>query len=256
MTEYPHKTFSLSASGFLVQSDNALSGNVQGPTVLNSDGSQTLCGGVGSLNGTINGQSVAFSLNPGGTTLNFTGTLASDNKSMSGEYQAQGAPCFATATTGTWSATLIPPLNGNFTGTLSSSQYMAALTGQATPPPVVVTGTLSQSPNVGTNNASLRGTIIAQGYPCFTTATLTGTISGENVLLSIYSFDGDLIGSIGVQSPAVVSEGPGGTTLNTDVSGLLLGSSASGHLTGPCPLIESLGGTPISFDTAAVSLTF
>jgi hypothetical protein len=256
MTQFPHSTVPLLASGFLLESNNALTGSVQGPTVLNSDGSVTTCGGVGALTGSISGQNITFSLDPGGTVLNFTGSISSSNTSMSGQYQALGGPCFASSTTGTWKATLVPPLNGNFTGTLSSSQYMAALTGLPDPPPIIVSGTLAQSPNIGANNASLTGTITAQGYPCFVTASLTGTISGDAVLLSVYGFNGDLIGSIGLQSPATVTTGASGTSLNTDVSGLLIGSSASGHLTGPCPLIETSSGTPISFDTAAVSLTF
>jgi hypothetical protein len=247
---YPTPTTQLSVSGFLMQSNSSLTGNVQGPTITDGKGDIT-CGGVGPLTGTINGQNVSFTVSPGGTTFNFTGTISSDNTSMSGVYQAQAGACFNNPTTGSWTASLIPSLNGSFTGTITNSQYMAALTGTSAPV-INVTGTMSQTPNVGSNVASLSGTITAQSYPCFATASLTGTISGDNVLLSVYSYNGDLIGSIGSKElPAIVAAGSSGTTLSTGQGGLQLGSDNSG----PCPVIQ-LNGANLSTDAAEIALTF
>jgi hypothetical protein len=254
LQQYPVPVITLSASGFLIQSKNSLTGSIQVPPIgLNS---ATNCAGVGQLNGTISGQSIAFSINPGGTTYNFTGTISSDFTSMSGDYQALGGACYTEPTTGTWNALLIPPLNGNFTGEINSG-YMGSLTGSAGLVPVKVSGTLSQTPNTGGNNASLSGTIIAQGYPCFATASLTGTVSGNTVILSIFGYNGDLIGSIGNAniSPAVVTASSTGINISTlDNSGYALGNSSSG----PCPSIDpisSLQPSPTS-DEGGISLTF
>lgn len=246
---YPAPQTQLSVSGFLTQSSNSLAGNVQGPTITAASGNTT-CGGVGPLSGTITGQNVSFSVSPGGTVFNFTGTISSDNTSMSGTYQSQGGACSNYPSSGTWTAALIPPLNGSFTGTISDSQYMAAFTGSSSP--VNVTGTLSQTPNVGSNSASVSGTITAQGYPCFVTASVTGTISGSSVLLSVYSYNGDLIGSIGSKStPAIAAPTSGGISLTTGQDGLQLGTAGSG----PCPAIQ-VNGSNMSTDAAEVALTF
>lgn len=245
---YPGPQTQLSVSGFLTQSSNSLAGSVQGPTTTSASGNTT-CGGVGPLAGTVSGQSVSFSVSPGGTVFNFTGTISSDNTSMSGTYQAETGACFIDPSTGTWTAALIPPLNGSFTGTIIDSQYMAAFTGSSSP--INVSGTLSQTPNVGGNSASVSGTITAQGYPCFATASLTGTISGSSVLLSVYSYNGDLIGSIGSKSnPAILASSSTGTSLTTGQDGLQLGAAGSG----PCPSIQ-VNGANMTTDAAEVALT-
>ncbi len=245
---YPTPPAQLSVSGFLTEANNALAGSVQGPTITDAKGTIT-CGGVSPLTGTISGQNVSLTVSPGGTTFNFTGTVSSDNTSMSGVYQGQAGACFNDPTTGTWTASLIPALNGSFSGTISNSQYMSAFNGSSS---VKVTGTLSQTPNAGSNSASLSGTITAQNYPCFATASLTGTISGSNVLLSVYSYNGDLIGSIGSKAlPAIVTSTSTGVSLTTGEDGLQLGAAGSG----PCPAIQ-VNGSNMTTDAAEVALTF
>jgi len=251
LQNYPPPSTPLSVSGFFLESDNTLSGSLQGPTIIDPSGTVS-CAGVGQVIGTISSQQIAFSLNIGGTVFNFTGTVSSDNTTMSGNYQALNGPCFTKPTTGTWSASLIPPLTGTFTGTLSDSQYMQTLTGSNPAAPIAVSGTLTQTPNVGGNIASLSGTITAVGYPCFATASMTGTISGNTVLLSLYGYNGNLIGSIGLASPAVVTAASTGLSLTTGVNGLSLGPVNSDILTlGPCPIIQ--GNTD---DEATVAFTF
>lgn len=250
---YPSPQALLSASGFLNQSSNSLTGSVQGPTIVAANGNTT-CGGVGPITGTISGQNVSFSLSPGGTVFNFTGTISSDSTSMSGSYQAETGACFAYPSTGNWTASLIPAMNGNFTGTITNSTYMQTLNPDSAST-INVTGSFMQTPNVGANSASLAGTITAQNYPCFSSASVTGTISGNNVVLSVFSYNGDLIGAIGSATPgaqnaATLTTNAGIITLTTGAGGITLGTTNSG----PCPVIQS-NGSSISSDSATLSFT-
>jgi hypothetical protein len=242
LQQEPRPQNALSVSGFLVESDNTLTGSVEVPPVAG----QHNCGGVSSLTGSVTGQNVTLSVNEGGTTVNLTGSISSDSKSMSGDYQAQGGGCFTTATTGTWNAFLIPPLNGNFTGTISNSTYMTLLTGTSPAAPIAVSGTISQGPSAGTSDATLSGTINAVGYPCFSTASLSGTISGQNVYLNIFGYNGVQIGTLGQSSgaagvagsPATVVVSSNGTSLvDTSTVGLFLGANTGTGTVGPCPPI-------------------
>ncbi|HWY57559.1 MAG TPA: hypothetical protein VNZ03_24050 [Terriglobales bacterium] len=242
LQEEPRPQNSLSVSGFLVESDNALTGSVEVPPVA----AQHHCGGVASLTGTITGQNVTLSVNEGGTAVNLTGSISSDSTSMSGNYQAQGGGCFTTPTTGTWNAFLIPPLNGNFTGTISNSTYMTLVTGASPAAPIAVSGTISQSTNADGSNATLTGSISAVGYPCFSTALISGTISGQNVYLNIFDYNGVQIGSLGQSSgsagvpgsPATVVVSSSGLSLvDTSTVGLFLGANTGTGTVGPCPPI-------------------
>jgi hypothetical protein len=240
--EYPSAT-TLSVSGFVVDSNNTLTGSVQGPTIISSNLAH-LCGGVGPITGSVSGQNVTFSVNPGGAVFNFAGTLASDN-TISGTYQSLGGACLTKPTTGTFTASLIPTLTGNFTGTLTDSTYMAGLTGVSPAAPISVTGTITQSSNAGDSSASLSGTITAVGYPCFQTVSLTGSISGQSVYMKVYGYNGVQIGTIGEVStatglsfPAQVSTTSGSTSLqgnNDDRSGLNLDIAG----VNPCPAITA-----------------
>ena len=253
--EFPRPPAQLFAGGFLAQPNGStLTGSVQGPFLINLNGSG-LCGGVGTLTGTVNGQNVSFSLNPGGTVFNFSGVIASGSQSMSGSYQALGGACFSNPTSGTWTATLIPPLNGSFTGTLMS-QYMATLNGASSPVPVSVSGSITQSSNAGGATASVTGTITAVNYPCFATASMVGTISGQNVYLNLYDYTGTQIGTLGytggpgsVGNPATVQVATSGVSL-VDTA-----DSGSGLFVGSCPAIQT-SNAPVSTDNASVTLNF
>jgi len=253
---YPKPKTELSVSGFMAQSSSSLSGSFQIPALSLTSSSAAQCGGPGPLNGSVNGNTVAFAVNAGGTTFSFTGTISAT--SMSGSYQALAGPCLSTDATGTWTASLVPPLNGNFTGTLSGSPYMAALTGVDPPAPITVSGSFTQSSNAGGSNASLSGTITASGYPCFTNAYLSGTISGQNVYLGVYNYNGLQIGTLGVPglpgvagTPAIVAGGSQGTTLTgTGQAGLSLGNTGAS----PCPALQQ-NGTSLTNDTTDVAFT-
>lgn len=247
----------LSVSGFLLQSQNSFQGSVELP----GDGAsgQQNCAGVGTVSGTLNGQQVTFSINEGGSTLTFSGVMASDG-SMSGDYEGPGGSCLAKATTGTWSAVQVPPLNGSFSGMITNSSYMALATGLSTDqiPPIPVTATFTQSSNIGASNATISGMLNASNYPCFSSAYVTGTISGSNVVLSVFGFDGTLIGTLGTSVvPATVTGTSGNLSLTTVTpASLFLGAVLPGGTEqGPCPKLFDAAGNPVQFDSAAFSVT-
>jgi hypothetical protein len=226
--DYPTQQ-AFSASGFLAESGGTVTGSVVVPVASDGD-----CGGPGPVSGTLSGQSVSFSINQGGDILSFTGTV-SGNNSMSGDYQESGACYLTHPATGTWTATLIPSVSGNFTGSFTNSQYMGLLNNTNSPAPILVSGSLSQSSNAGGSEASVNGTITAVGYPCFATATVTGTITGQSMLLTLYADTGEQIGTLGnVGAPMVVASGSGGTSVTGN---LILGGSTESGSFGPCPAI-------------------
>jgi hypothetical protein len=254
LQEFPGAQASFSVSGFIDETNNILTGSVQAPPL----GTQDHCGGVSPLTGTVSGQNVTFSVNEFGTTVNFNGTISSDNRSMSGDFQGLGGACLTEPTTGTWNAFLIPPLTGNFTGTINSA-YMELLQGLQNPVPVAVSGSFTQSSNAGASNATISGTITAVGYPCFTTVSLTGTISGQNVYLQIYNYSGEQIGRIGTPSsssngggasPAtVVLSSTGFSLIDQSPDGLFLGINTPG----PCP---PLSPGPLTSDNGPITFNF
>ncbi len=246
--QYPVPVITLSVSGFLVGASDAVTGSVEGPNIVNAKGVFN-CGGIGQLTGTLNAQNVNFSVNDGGSIFTFTGTISSDSTTMSGDYTGQGGACFTRPTSGTWTASLVPAVNGNFSGTLSGSSYMAALTGVSPAAPIEVTGTMTQSENFGASNASVTGTISASGYPCFATAALTGTISGENVNLAVFGYDGTQIGTL---TNATAAPGSSGMEIT---GALTLGKSSSTTTVGPCPPLNGGSGNQIG-DSTVVALTF
>jgi hypothetical protein len=252
--EVPRPPTTVSISGFLQQSETNLAGSVSVPQAPSGS-----CGGVVALTGVANGQNVNFSVNQNGTVLTFVGTIDFSTTSMSGTYSGPAGSCFNKATSGTWSAFLVPSISGSFTGNLANSQYMEELTGQNPPTPIAVSGTLTQSPNTqGGSNASVTGTITATGYPCMSSGTLVGTVSGQNLILDVYSYEGEQIGYLGggnSGSPVTIcsSNNPACTTSSSS-SGISLsgpfalgGTSTAGSF-GPCPPI------PIKFDTATACL--
>lgn len=227
----------------------------------NSPSSQNLkCGGVGVLSGAVDGQTVTLAINEGGTTINLSGTLSSDGKSMSGNFAGLNGGCYTSPTSGTWTASLIPPITGSFTGTITNSLYMTLLTGANPPAPIAVSGMLTQVGGTGSSNASVTGTITAVDYPCFRTASVSGTISGQNVYLLVFGFDGQQIGEIGAppSAPATVVVQSTGVSLvgaNPGTSGLALGGTSVTGSFGPCPAIVTTQGS-VPYDQAAFTFSF
>jgi hypothetical protein len=202
----------LTFSGFLLQSEKSLSGSL-----LLGDG----CSGVGSVTGTVDGQSVLITVNELGQDLNLTGTIASDTGQISGEFSTLAGGCTQFASTGTWSAVAVKPLAGDFHGTLTS--FNGTLD---------VTGKLEQGPNTGGSTATLSGTITATGTALcsyLTTATIKGVISGTTISLDFYDANGAIIGQMpSTLAPATVT--PDGTSLSGGYSFSFQSGSCSGDI--------------------------
>jgi len=193
-------------SGFLLQSGNSVSGAF----ILGDN-----CSGVGPVNGTVDGQNFQLDVNEFGQDLSLTGTVPpggpSSNTFLSGAFSSLAGGCVTHPTTGTWSAVQVQPISGTFHGTL-------VLSSQTT---LNVTGTLTQSPNTGSSNASLNGSITASVGPQFcaylTSATIRGLISGTAVSLNLFGPDGSQIGTIGT-GEALASVTPNGASLSGNAS--------------------------------------
>jgi hypothetical protein len=169
-------------SGFLLQNDDLITGGV----IL----TDIPCSGVGSVAGSVSGTSIAFAVGVTGLNVNLTGTVGSDQASMSGNYIALSAGCQAseinTQETGTWTANLVKPLSGNFQGSFTSTRLAKALP---------VTGQVTQGQNTGNSYTSLTGNLSITGY-CFTNANIAGVISGTAVVMNLVNSGGVEIGQV------------------------------------------------------------
>jgi len=176
-------------SGFLLQSGTSLDGDF----LVSGN-----CSGVGPAQGQLDGLNIAMTVNASDQTLSFTGTTTSEGTSMSGNYSFLGSGCGGSEA-GTWTGTQIPALNTNFQGTFTSGD---------TPGLVFhFSGTLSQGSNTGASYATLSGNMISTDAPCFTSASVSGQISGTAVVLNLTNSEGIALGKIT-------------TTLTTDVTSM------------------------------------
>lgn len=223
-------------SGFLLQSGNSLTGSfISSPNATTGLG----CNGVGSVNGTLNGQTLKLDVNVSSQDVSLSGTFPSTPPSsktpLTGQFTTLAAGCTSSSATGTWSAVPVTPLTGSFHGTFTSN-----ING-----PINVAGNLDQGPNVGTSNATLSGTINATGPANFcsylNSATITGLISGTQVSLDLFGPDGSQIGQIG--PPATVT--PDGKSL-----------SCSPDTTPPCTYSFTQISKSCTGDGGSVQLTF
>jgi len=205
--------------GFLQQSQGSVTGGVgywvAVPTASNpTPSAATPCNsGSAPITGTISGQNVTLTATAGGAggqTFTLTGTLTGDGTTMMGTYTstagtaADGSAC-GTAQSGLQlSAMLVPALSGNVQG-----NFHSIFSNQNHP----VTGTLQQAQNTGTSSATITGTLAFQGYSCLggasaQTVNVNGTISGDSVVLQIFSNAGVVIGQIGQPSPLSTQTAP------------------------------------------------
>lgn len=161
-------------SGFLLQNGDTLSGSL-----MLTDAP---CSGTGSVNGSVNGTSVSMTVDPTGLTVDLSGAIGSTPGSMSGNYTIFSNGCTGSDSSpelGTWTASLVSPLNGSFQG------YFYAHSGVS----YQLSGTVTQGPNTGNLNATLSGTFNITGY-CFTTANIAGVISGTSVVMNLVDSTG------------------------------------------------------------------
>jgi len=205
--------------GFLQQNNGSLTGQVV--FSLTTTGSTLACNsGTATITGTVSGQTVSFTAGVGTlasdgtpTTQTITlsgGTLSSDNSSIqNGTYtltagyanlNGQILPCGTAQDTGTWSAISVPPMTGGFQGFFHSTEGGNGLKDQDFP----LNGTFLQGENVGASSATITGTLVFKDpvtglndYPCLTTASINGQISGNSVVLQIFVSSGSDVGQIG-----------------------------------------------------------
>jgi hypothetical protein len=211
---YPAGTQYALQGGFLVGSNGTVTGQALYSVAFDQlvNGLPVVCdSGSATLTGTVNGQTVTLTAVAGMETFQLTGTLSSNGSSIqNGQFtttggatvnsQLCGAPT-ASGTPGVWSAISVPPLTGAVTGTFHSF----ALENQEFP----VTGTLLQGNNIGASSATVTGnlsflntTTMLTDYSCFSNGAVnvSGTISGNTVILQLVGTDGSEDGQIGVSA--------------------------------------------------------
>jgi hypothetical protein len=234
--------------GFLLQKNGSISGQILFSIVLPSQngGLPITCNsGNATVTGTISGQSVSLTAvvgtldssgSPTSQTISLSGgTLSTDNSSIqNGTYSVtpgwalvnnQLIQCSTGSDAGTWSAALVPPLTGGFQGFFHSTS-----TNQDFP----VSGTFSQGPNIGSVTGTVTGTVLFQDpvtllndFPCFGTASLNGTISGNSVLLQVFSSSGTAVGQIG-QTPGSLNP-PTAVTYDSTQGGYVVHNAVTGQ---------------------------
>jgi hypothetical protein len=176
-------------SGFLLEAGGSVSGSV----IL---GAGVGCQGVvGPVTGTFDGKNLQLTIGSFGQDFSLTGGMqsgSSGDATLQGQFSTLEGGCLGTSSAGTWSAVRIPPLSTKFHG-----HFVPAAVNVAT---IDVSGTLTQGSNVGASNATLTGTITSTGgtqfCPYISTGSITGVISGTNVVFNLYSPDGSQVGQI------------------------------------------------------------
>jgi|SRR5579864_2096516 len=226
--------------GFVLQDKGALSGGVTYSILLppqQQGGPPALCNsGSASITGTISGQSVTLTAVAGTQTFTLTGTLSADNSTMMGTYNSTDGKGCGTAQTGLqWSATSVPPLTGSVQGNFHSvlSTLNPSLNTNLRNQDFQVSGSLTQGENIGASNASVTGTLNFQGYPCLTSASVNGQISGSSVILQIIAPNGLNVGQIG--APTGFSNPSPVTFVSSSAGAVLEGANGYGVTTKACP---------------------
>jgi len=206
-------------SGFLVQSGNSVTGAVR----LGSN-----CSGVGSVTGTVDGNNVTLTINESGEDISLQGSIPTISTPMAGQFSNLAGGCTAYANTGTWFAVQIAPITGTFHGTFTSTANIGN-------PTISVTGNLEQGANTGSSTATLTGAITAATATGFcsylSSATITGLISGNAVILDLYGPDGSEIAQFGNMGiPPEVKVTPEGTSISGAYAFPSISSSCPGDL--------------------------
>ncbi len=220
--------------GFLLQSTGNVTGAVTYSVSLppQQGGTATLCSsGSGPVSGTVSGQNVTLTVTAGIQTFALSGTLSADGSTIAGTYTSSDGKGCGTAQTGLkWTATSVPPLTGTIQGNFHSA-LDPSLHNQDFP----VTGILTQGDNIGASNATVTGTLNFQSYPCLSTASVNGQISGNSVILQIIAANGLNVGQIGAVPGA---SNPSPVVFQTAAGGggpILQGANGYGVTTKACP---------------------
>ena len=165
-------------SGFLTQSGTSLGGSI-----LQSG--STPCVGLGTASGTVNGSNVTISVDQIGQTVSLNGTIGSYGATITGNYAILAAGC-GSSTVGTFSATQIKPLSGNFQATFTSGEFSGSV--------YTFTGSLTQGQNSGASYGTLSGTMTSTNAPCSDSLSISGQVRGTSVVLNFLASDGSAQG--------------------------------------------------------------
>lgn len=253
--------------GFLLQDNGAVSGaavyaisapDIQ-PPLTNPCNS-----GSGPITGTISGQSITLTAVAGSQTFTLTGTLGAGASTISGTYSSTAGtagdgttPCGTVQTGLAWSAISVPPLTGSIQGSFHSTGGIAGLSNQD----FLVTGYLTQGANVGASNATITGGLNfinpetnLTDYPCFSTASVNGQISGNSVILQVIAPNGAVVGQIGEPAILLGSTGINTVTFDSVQGGYILHGGQPSYMVASKPCGGSLGSTVTAGDYGNICL--
>lgn len=219
--------------GFLLQRNGAITGQLI--YSISMPGSPPIaCDGSATVTGTMSAQQVTLTAVAGPQTFALKGTLSADGSTLAGTYSTIAARDCGTAQSGLqFTARLVPSLTGSVQGYLHSTS-----SGPPTDPVVnqefSVTGSLVQGPNTGANSAAVSGTLNFTAYPCVSTASVTGQISGNAVILQLMAANGLNVGRIGT-TPATPGF-PAPVVFESSTAGgyILQGTNGYGISTNAC----------------------
>jgi len=220
--------------GFLLQQQNtAVTGaavyTIQSPATQ-AGGAPTVCNsGSASITGTVTGQNVSLTAVAGPQTFNLSGGLSSDGLTMMGTYTATDGKGCGNAETGLhWSAVYVPNLTGAIQG-----NFHSVISPKVQDQDFPVTGSLTQGENIGANSATIRGTLNFEGYPCLSSASVNGQVSGNSLILQIIAPSGATVGQIGASSG---NTNPSPVTVLSSTAGTVIqGTNGYGVSTSACP---------------------
>lgn len=174
-------------SGFLSEDTQ---GNVTGQMAF-TQVPATPCSGIGAASGSINSAgSISLTVAPTGVSIDLTGTVNSNLSYMSGQYNIATTGCTGgeIPQSGSWTADLVQPFNGSILGTFDSTE----VDGDTFP----ISGQVNQGQSNGSSSAPLTGNLSISGSSCFTSANISGQISGTGVVINLASSDGTQVGQI------------------------------------------------------------
>jgi hypothetical protein len=164
------------ATGFLQQSGSNLTGNFD----LNGcEESTTATGTVGGNNGP---DAIALSLSLDNQTLSIVGSgigTITPGTAIEGNYTVGAITCPISGLTASISGQQVNSVSGSFHGSLQSKSGNT----------FSMAGTANEGTYGSGTSAPVTGTATATGSTCFTSLTLTGTISGTSIAWQLASSD-------------------------------------------------------------------
>ena len=247
--------------GFLLQGNGSISGQTTYSITSSSSTTGPCNSGSAPVTVAVSGQNVTLTEVAGSQTFTLTGKLSSAGTTMTGTYNSTagtavgGSPCGYAETGLSWSAVSVPSISGPIQGNFHSTSEDSGLSNQD----FLVSGNLTQGQNIGASNATITGILIftdpatsLSDYPCFSTASVNGQISGNSVILQIIGNNGANIGQIG--APPASPTGVNPVTVQSVQSGYILQGPGPAYMvaTSSCP--GSLSDTTLAGDSGNICI--